>query len=70
MSNTTALTTTGDPDTAFADFLRLRVADGAASSKTLQSYKAQVGAFATWCAGCSVSPGMATEGDVEAYRRT
>jgi site-specific recombinase XerD len=74
---TTTLTTTGGgamisqeaQDAAFADFLRLKVGYGVASPKTLANYKAQVGAFATWCAGCNVSPGMAIEGAVEAYRR-
>lgn len=60
---------TAELDTAFADFLRLRVAEGDASPHTLRAYKGHVKAFAAWCAGQQIDPSGATAGDLEAYRR-
>jgi site-specific recombinase XerD len=60
----------GDLDTAFADFLRLRVADGDASAATARAYYSHVRAFVAWCAGRQIDAGQATVGDLESYRRS
>jgi len=54
---------------AFADFLRLDVANGDASADTLRGYKAQVGAWVQWCQKKGVNPAAATTTDVKAYRQ-
>jgi site-specific recombinase XerD len=61
--------TTVDLDAAFADFLRLRVAEGDASPHTVRAYKQHVAAFVTWCTDEGIRPGQATEADLEGYRR-
>jgi site-specific recombinase XerD len=53
---------------AFADFLRLDVAQGDASPETIRTYTGQVTAFLDWCAAEGVHPALATEGDVKDYR--
>ena len=72
----TALTTTHggqvatvDIDAAFADFLRLRVAEGDASPATVRAYYSHVKAFAAWCAGQRIDPATADAGALELYRR-
>ena len=60
---------TPDLDTAFADFLRLRVADGDASPATVRAYYSHVRAFVSCCGGQGVRPSLATAGDLESYRR-
>jgi len=54
---------------AFADFIRLRVGDGDASLATAATYRANVGDFYLWCQATGVAPSMATEEDIELYRR-
>ncbi len=61
---------TPDFDAAFADFLRLRVADGDASPHTLRSYYGHMRAFVSWCDGQGVGHGQLTAGDLESYRRS
>lgn len=53
---------------AFADFLRLDVAQGDASPETLRTYWGQVRQYLTWCAAEGVHPALATEDDLKAYR--
>lgn len=60
---------TPDLDAAFADFMRLRVADGDASPATVRAYYSHVRAFVSWCEGQGVRPGQAGGGDLESYRR-
>lgn len=54
---------------AFAEFLRLRVGDGAPSAETVRSYHGEVGRFVAWCRDHGIDPGTAQERDLEAYRR-
>lgn len=60
---------TPDLDTAFADFLRLRVAEGDASPATVRAYYSHARAFVSWCEVQGIRPGTATAGDLESYRR-
>lgn len=58
-----------DPLTAFADFLRLKVADGDASPATIRTYHSNVTAFYQWATDQGIAPAQASEQDVEDYRR-
>ena len=53
---------------AFADFLRLDVAQGDASPETVRTYWSQVQSFLAWCEVQGVHPALATEEDLKAYR--
>jgi len=53
---------------AWADFLRLDVAQGDASPRTVATYQAQVRDFLAWCEAQGVHPALATEDDLKAYR--
>ncbi len=53
---------------AFADFLRLDVAQGDASAETIRAYAGQVQAFVTWCQAQEIRPAAATEADLKVYR--
>jgi site-specific recombinase XerD len=53
---------------AWADFLRLDVAQGDASPRTVATYQAQVRDFLAWCAAQGLHPALATEDDLKAYR--
>lgn len=53
---------------ALADFLRLSVADGDASQKTIASYLTEVKQFTLWCEAEGVSPARASEDDIRLYR--
>lgn len=53
---------------AFADFLRLDVAQGDASPETIRAYAGQVQAFVTWCQTQGIRPAAASEADLKAYR--
>lgn len=54
---------------AFADFLRLDVANGDASMDTIRGYKTQVGAWMNWCAASEINPSSATQRDIKVYRQ-
>lgn len=54
--------------TAWADFLRLDVAAGDASQRTIATYQAQVRDFLAWCTSQAIQPAMANEDDLKAYR--
>jgi len=62
--------TPGEADllAAFADFLRLDVAQGDASPETIRAYAGQVQAFVTWCQAQGIRPAVASEADLKAYR--
>lgn len=62
-------TQTADPLTAFADFLRLRVADGDASPLTVKAYQSNVAAFVAWCQEQGINPAQVTDDDLTDYRR-
>lgn len=53
--------TPGEADllAAFADFLRLDVAQGDASPETIRAYAGQVQAFVTWCQAQEIRPAAA-----------
>jgi len=53
---------------AFAEFLRLDVANGDASMDTIRGYKTQVGQWVDWCQANYIGPTTATPSDVKAYR--
>jgi site-specific recombinase XerD len=53
---------------AWADFLRLDVAQGDASPRTVATYQAQVRDFLAWCEAQGLHPALATEDDLKAYR--
>lgn len=53
---------------AFADFLRLDVANGDASMDTIRGYKTQVTQWVEWCCQNGMDPSRVTPNDVKAYR--
>lgn len=53
---------------AFAEFLRLDVANGDASMDTIRGYKTQVAQWVEWCEQNGISPAAATPAAVKAYR--
>lgn len=55
-------------EAAFEKFLRLSVADGAASPRTLRVYRDGFTSFLNWCTPNSVDPRTATFDDIERYR--
>ena len=59
---------TDDLLAAWADFLRLDVAQGDASPRTVATYQAQVRDFLAWCQAQGLHPALATEDDLKAYR--
>jgi site-specific recombinase XerD len=59
---------TVDLTQAMADFLRLNVADGDASPKTIASYLTEVRQFTRWCESVNINPARATENDLRSYR--
>lgn len=73
MTEPTALLTVVQPEmitpseadllAAFADSLRLDVAQGDASAETIRAYAGQVQAFVTWCQAQGIRPAAASEAD-------
>lgn len=59
---------TVDLTQAMADFLRLNVADGDASPKTVASYLTEVRQYTRWCKTIGINPARATENDLREYR--
>ena len=56
-------------ESIFAEFLRLEVADGKASSKTIRNYMAGVKTFLLWCKiNFVTNPNMATVDTIKLYR--
>ena len=53
---------------AFAEFLRLDVAQGDASPETVRTYWSNVRQYLNWCAGEGVHPALALEEDLKGYR--
>lgn len=53
---------------AFAEFLRLDVAQGDASPETVRTYWSNVRQYLDWCTAEGVHPALATEEDLKAYR--
>lgn len=53
---------------ALADFLRLNVADGDASPKTIASYLTEVKQYTLWCEQEGINPARAGEDDLREYR--
>jgi len=62
------VTPTDEMLAAWADFLRLDVAQGDASPRTVATYQAQVRDFLGWCVARGIHPALATEDDLKAYR--
>jgi integrase/recombinase XerD len=57
-----------DLSQAMADFLRLNVADGDVSPKTIASYLTEVKQYTLWCESEGINPVRATEDDLRRYR--
>src|SRR3990167_1254086 len=55
-------------DCAFADFLRLSTADGAASARTIKSYREHLACFVGGAKSAGVEPAAASRRDMEEYR--
>ncbi len=55
-------------DHAFAEFLRVDVANGDASTDTVRSYWTQTASWVDWCRERQVDPATATVSDVRQYR--
>ena len=55
---------------AFADWMRLDVAEGDASPETIRTYWSQVSYFLNWCEDQGIHPALATVEDVKDYRAT
>ena len=72
---TTALVTDPPPrtrsemDAAFADFLRLDVANGDAAAETIGSYRTGVAQWAAWCASENCDPASATPIHIKRFRQ-
>src|ERR1035438_3095621 len=56
-------------DAAFADFLRLDVANGDASAETIGSYRTGVAQWVAWCASENCDPGSATPIHIKRFRQ-
>ena len=56
-------------DAAFADFLRLEVANGDASPDTITGYRGVVEAWVNWCVDQGIDPATATVSDIKRYRQ-
>lgn len=57
-----------DMAAALADYLRLNVAEGDASPKYIASIQTEIGQFLQWCKTAHVTPILASESDLKAYR--
>ncbi len=55
-------------EAAFADFLRLDVAQGDASPETVRTYLGQLRQYLAWCASEGLHPAAVTEDDLKGYR--
>jgi len=56
-------------DAAFADFLRLDVANGDAAAETIGSYRTGVAQWVAWCASENCDPGSATPIHIKRFRQ-
>ena len=54
---------------AFANFLRIDVANGDASADTVRGYRVQVGQWVQWCQGQGINPATVTTLVVKTYRQ-
>ena len=59
--------TRSELDAAFADFLRVDVARGDASQDTLRNYRAEVGAWVTWCIEQGFDPATVSTAHVKRF---
>jgi site-specific recombinase XerD len=62
--------TLSELETAFADFLRVEVANGDASEDTVRNYSTQIRLWMRWCALMRIHPAAATITDVKRFRQT
>ena len=60
--------TRSEMDAAFADFLRVDVANGDASQDTLRNYRNEVALWTAWCSQQGVDPATATATHLKQYR--
>jgi site-specific recombinase XerD len=61
--------TRSELDAAFADFLRVDVANGEASADTICNYRGQVELWAAWCIERGFKPATVTTAHVKQYRQ-
>jgi site-specific recombinase XerD len=64
-----ALVPPGVFDAAFADFLRIDVANGDASAETIGSYRSGVAQWVAWCASQNLDPATVTAAHVKRFRQ-
>jgi integrase/recombinase XerD len=58
-----------DLDTAFADFLRIDVANGDASEDTITGYRNAVESWVAWCIEHGFDPATVTTAHIKRYRQ-
>jgi len=61
--------TRSEMDAAFADFLRVDVANGDAAAETVHSYRTGVAQWMAWCASDKCDPGSATPFHIKRFRQ-
>ena len=62
--------TLSELEAAFADFIRVEVANGDASEDTVRNYCTQIRSWMGWCGLMRVDPAAATITDVKRFRQT
>jgi site-specific recombinase XerD len=62
--------TRAEMDAAFADFLRIDVANGDASAETIGSYRTGVAQWVAWCASDNCDPASATPLHIKRFRQS
>ncbi len=67
-SSSSALITPSQLEIAFADFIKIDVADGNASSDTVRTYEHQVRQYLLWCHGFKINPASASRREIKQYR--
>jgi site-specific recombinase XerD len=60
--------TPSEMDAAFADFLRVEVANGDASPDTITGYRGVVATWVNWCFDQGIDPATVTVSDIKRYR--
>jgi site-specific recombinase XerD len=56
-------------DAAFADFLRIDLANGDASEDTIRNFRCAVGLWVAWCRDQGLDPATVTTTHVKRYRQ-
>ncbi len=67
-SSPSDLVTPSELETAFAEFIKIDVADGNASSDTIRTYAHQMRQYLLWCQAFQINPATATRRQIKQYR--